>query len=130
MTSPRRSENQRVATVAPSTMAVRPVPNPTTTPQSTNSCHGAVIPSEPASPAAISTSAVRATGRSPNRFMKPAANGPISPKSSRRIAMATEICSVDQPNSFSSGTIRTPGAPMAPAVTNIVRKVTAATTQP
>ena len=33
MTSPRRCENQRVATVAPSTIAVSPVPNPTTTPQ-------------------------------------------------------------------------------------------------
>ena len=70
------------------------------------------------------------TRRMPKRFMNPAAKGPIRPNNTRRIAMAVEICCAVQPNSFSSGTIMTPGAPIAPAVTSMVRKVTPATTHP
>jgi len=42
---------------------------------------------------------------------------------SNRIARAEEMAAVDQPNSRCSGSSHTPGAPTAPAVTNIVRKV-------
>jgi hypothetical protein len=80
--------------------------------------------------AAIRLSATRATGRTPKRFMKAAAKGAISPNSSSRTASADEISEVAQPNSFCSGRISTPGAPTAPAVTSMVRKVTAATAQP
>ena len=37
-TSPRRRSNQRVATTAPSTTAVRPVPNPSSSPHKATRC--------------------------------------------------------------------------------------------
>ncbi|MNW05236.1 hypothetical protein D3C71_2014540 [compost metagenome] len=42
-TSPRRLSNQRVATVAPSTSAVMPVPTPSTTPQIATRCQSSVM---------------------------------------------------------------------------------------
>ncbi len=45
--------NQRADTVAASTMAVRPVPRPTTTPQSSSSCQSSVMNSEPTKPLPI-----------------------------------------------------------------------------
>ena len=48
----------------------------------------------------------------------------------RRTASAAEISDVVQPNSFSSGTMSTPGAPIAAAVTSIVKNVAPTTTQP
>jgi len=62
--------------------------------------------------------------------MKAAANGPNKPNSKSRSASADEICALSQPNSRSSGTISTPGAPIAPAVTSMVRNVTPTTIQP
>jgi hypothetical protein len=62
--------------------------------------------------------------------MNAAANGPMSPNNSSRSARAEEIAAVDQPNSRCSGNSKTPGAPTAPAVTSMVRKVVATTTQP
>ena len=129
-TSPRRWVNQRAATVAASTIAVRPVPTPITTPQSSTNCHTRVIASEARKPATTRASAQIITRRSPKRFMNAAANGPNTPNSKRRSASAVEICALSQPNSRSSGTMSTPGAPMAPAVTSMVRKVTATTIQP
>ena len=82
------------------------------------------------SPPAISAIANMMTRRTPKRFMKAAANGPNNPNSMMRIASAEEICALSQPNSFSSGTISTPGMPMAAAVTSRVRKVTPTTTHP
>ena len=70
------------------------------------------------------------TRRTPNRFMNAAANGPKKPNNKRRIASAVEICALPQPNSCSSGTISTPGAPIAAAVTSMVKKVAPTTTQP
>ncbi len=57
-TRPRRCENHRVATVAPSTTAVSPVPNPTTMPHSTTSCQTRVIASEASMPAVMIPSAI------------------------------------------------------------------------
>ncbi len=94
------------------------------------SCHTCVIASEARSPPRISASAQMITRRTPKRFMNAAANGPNKPNSKMRSASAEEICALSQPNSCSSGTISTPGVPMAPAVTSMVRKVTATTTQP
>jgi hypothetical protein len=54
----------------------------------------------------------------------------MRPNNNNRIAMADEMAAVDQPNSRCSGRSSTPGAPTAPAVTSIVRKVVATTTQP
>jgi len=44
-------------------------------------------------------------------------------------AMATPIVAALQPNSFSHGTIRTPGVARTPAPTSRTRNVIAATTQ-
>ena len=60
-TSPRRSSNQRVATIAPITIAVSPVPTPTTTPQSNTRCHSRVMNSAPINPTPIMAIAVRMT---------------------------------------------------------------------
>ena len=78
-TRPRRSTNQRLATVAPSTIAVRPVPMPTTTPQSIRSCQKAVMTVASSSAAEIRPTAMVMTRRRPKRFMKTAANGPMIP---------------------------------------------------
>jgi hypothetical protein len=103
---------------------------PTTTPHSSTSCQTCVIMSEINSPAAIRASAETITRRTPKRFMSAAANGPKSPNSKMRKAKADEICASLQPNSFSRGTIITPGVPIAPAVTSRTRNVTATTTHP
>ena len=70
------------------------------------------------------------TLRTPKRFMKTAAKGPISPNRARRSAKAVEISAFCQPNSCCKGSIITPAEPMAPAVASMVRKVAPATTQP
>jgi hypothetical protein len=44
--------------------------------------------------------------------------------------MAEEISAVLQPNSFCSGTMNTPGAPTAAALTSAVTKVTAIIAHP
>ena len=116
--------------VAPSTSATMPVPIPTTTPQSAMSCQTSVIAIEPRIPETIIAIADTTTGRTPKRLMRAAANGPISPNRASRTASATEISSVLQPNSFSSGWMMTPGAPMAPAVASMTRNVAPATNQP
>ena len=119
-----------MATVAPSTKAIMPLPTPTTIPQSRTSCHTSVITNEPARPAMIRSRAAVTTRRMPKRFMNAAANGPMSPNSTSRIAKANEMSAFCQPNSRCRGTIITPGAPRAPAVASMVRKVVATTTQP
>jgi hypothetical protein len=76
---PRRAENQRVATVAPSTSAVMPEPSPTTTPQNSSSCQRWRIDAVPATPIAINVTATPTTARAPMRLISAAANGPIRP---------------------------------------------------
>lgn len=130
MTRPRLCVNQRVATVAPSTMAVRPVPMPMTTPHSRTSCHNRVMPMDSNSPTTMIASETSIIRRTPKRFMKAAANGPIPPKRRKRMASAPEMSAVLQPNSLCRGMMNTPGAPTAPATTSMVRKVAASTAQP
>ena len=101
-TRPRRSTNQRVAMVAPSTSATMPVPSPTRTPQSATSCQSWVMAIEARMPATTMPIAVTTTGRTPKRLMKAAANGAIRPKKASRMARATEMSAVLQPNSFSA----------------------------
>ena len=100
------------------------------TPQSATSSHTCVIAIDTTMPAMIIATAEMTTGRTPKRLMKAAANGAIRPYSASRTASATEIWAVLQPNSFSSGWMMTPGAPIAPAVASMTRKVAPATTQP
>jgi hypothetical protein len=76
---PRRSVNQRVATTAPSTSAVRPAPMPTITPHSSVSCQTWRIHSDSARPAPIMTTAPIMTRLRPMRSIRLAAKGAISP---------------------------------------------------
>jgi hypothetical protein len=128
--SPRRAENQRVATVAPSTSAVMPVPRPTTTPHDRTNCQRPPMTIVPRIPATTSATAKLTTARRPKRLMNAAANGPIRPNSARRKASAVEMSALAQPNSASSGLMMTPEAPIAPAVASMTTKVTPRTTQP
>ncbi len=80
VTSPRRdSTNQRLATSAPSTRAIAPVPTPTATPHSTQSCQAAVITTVSPEPRATRTRADATTRRMPNRSISAAANGAVRP---------------------------------------------------
>jgi hypothetical protein len=88
------------------------------------------MPSDSTKPTTMIAIAMMTMRRTPYQFIKAAANGPINPNNAKRMASAEAISARSQPNSCSSGTMNTPGAPMAPAVTSIVRKVTPATTQP
>ena len=64
-TRPRRAVNQRLATVAPSTIAVMPVPMPTSSPQVSQSCHSAVICVAKPSPTTMKQVDAATTARSP-----------------------------------------------------------------
>ena len=65
ITSPRRTANQRAATVAPSTSAVMPVPMPTTMPHSNIKCQIFVIASEATSAETTISNAESVTLRRP-----------------------------------------------------------------
>ena len=65
ITSPRRPTNQRFATTAPSTSAVRPVPMPSIRLQTMNSCHNCEASVTSAMPEPTSASPVHITARSP-----------------------------------------------------------------
>ncbi len=130
MTRPRFCVNQRVATVAPRTIAVMPVPQPTMIPQNSVSCHTLFTPSDRLNPPTISTRAADTTRFRPYFIISAAANGAISPSRTSRTARAPEMSWAVQWNSFSSAGIRTPGAPNAQAVVSMVKKVTAIITQP
>jgi hypothetical protein len=110
--------------VAASGTDTAPVALPTTTPQSRSSCHGAVITVVSDAPLAIVASAISITRRTPKRSISAAENGAVKPKRTSPIEIATEIVPRDQPNSFCSGTIRTPGVARNPAVVISVTKVT------
>ncbi len=129
MTSPRRATNQRLTKVAPRTSATTPLPVPTTTPQSSMSCHGRVMKTVNPTPAARKQSAAASVRRTPTRSMTAAANGPISPYRTRLIDTAPAIVARDHPNASSSGTMSTPGVARMAAATSSVTKVTAATIQ-
>ncbi len=116
--------------LAPSTVAMVPVPSPTTTPHSSASCHDAVIRVVRATPAATSASDVTMTRRMPSRSISPAANGPDRPKRKRFTETANDTVARVHPNSRSSGIMSTPGADRMPAVPERVRNVTATTPQP
>ena len=79
VTRPRWVWNQRLATIAPSTRAIAPVPMPMNTPQSSHSCHGCVISRVSALATPTTTSAVATVRRTPKRSMNAAANGAMRP---------------------------------------------------
>ncbi len=69
------------------------------------------------------------TRRMPNRFIRAAANGAVSPNSIRFTDTATEMVPRDQPNSSCSGSISAPGVARKPAAPTSATKDTAATHQ-
>src|SRR5256885_3357291 len=103
MTRPRRAANQRLATTAPSTSAVRPVPMPSSRLHSKNRCHSCVACVTIAMAPPTRARPMHITARSPKRSIITAANGPSRPNSAKRSARLLDICSVLQPNSRDSG---------------------------
>jgi hypothetical protein len=81
-------------------------------------------------PIEIVVSADITTRRIPNFSISAAAKGDINPKRRTFIATAKEISERDQPKASSSGTMRTDGADLNPAVAISVAKVTATAIQP
>ena len=76
---PRLVLNQRVTTVAPSTIATAPEPIPEKTPHVATNCHGWVISRLEAIEADISASAPTSVRRRPMRSISAAAKGPVRP---------------------------------------------------
>ena len=126
-TMPRRLTNQRLATIAASTLTMEPVPTPTTVPQSRSSCQGWRMKIVSPEPVATANSAPTVTRRTPKRSIRPPAKGAKRPKKSRLIETASEIVARDQPNSCSRGTIRVLGVERNPEAARMVSQVTAAT---
>ena len=126
---PLLATNHRFAIVAAKTKAIEPVPTPTTTPHKPIKCHGFVIKIVENAPIPTVVSAVITTRRIPKRSINAAAKGAVRPNNRTLIATASEISSRDQPKDSSSGTIKTEGADLKPAVANRVKKVTPAANQ-
>src|SRR6478736_6788869 len=129
LTSPRRATNQRFTTVAMNAIDIEPAPAPTITPQHSTNCQAAVMKTVSALPSATITSANVTTGRIPNRSMRAAANGEISPNSTMFTDTARPMVACDQPYSMCSGSISTPGTLRNAAAPTRVTNVTDATTQ-
>ena len=104
------------------------MPVPTQTPQSSVICHWCCMRVVSATEMASNATAPATRRRSPQRCMADAANGPIRPNSAMLIATAAEMTVRLQPNSCSSGTIRSAGVARTPAVMRRTVKVTSATT--
>ncbi len=129
ITSPRRATNQRLAIVAANTMAIEPVPTPMSKPQVSTSCQPWLTKIVSPLPAATISSAKLVTCRMPKRSINAAANGAIRPYSIKLTLTAPDIKDLGQPNSSSSGIIKTPGAARNPAAPSRATKATAATHQ-
>ena len=127
---PRRATNQRVATIAASTLATKPMPEPTNTPHSTMSCQDCVISGSSATPVPMMHSAPTMVPRTPKRSIVAAENGAISPYRPMQTPTASEMVARLQPNSVSNGTTNTPGTARIPAPISSTMKVTPATTKP
>ena len=130
VTRPRRRTNQRLPTIAASGIETAPVAVPMTRPQSRRSCHGAEMSVVAAEAAATTRSAVTVTRRTPKRSCRAAANGAPSPNMIRLIDTAEETVAALQPNSCSSGTMRTPAVERNPALITSTRRVTPAMAHP
>ena len=109
LASPRRSMNQRFATVADRTAPMPAPPAPTTTPQYRSSCQTSVITVVASAPIDISVTLTSTTTRGPERSMMRPTIGPARPNSSRLIATASVMDARSQPNSASNGRMSTPG---------------------
>ena len=79
VTRPRWASNHRLATMAPNTRAMDPVPAPMATPQSSHSCQAAVMKVVRALAVPTRAREIATTRRMPNRSISAAANGAVSP---------------------------------------------------
>ncbi len=129
LTRPRRATNQRAVTTATRDMDIAPVPRPTRMPQQRMSCHDAVIQIGSTDPTETRTSAQPTTRLIPNRSMRAAENGAVSPNSTRLTETASPMSPIGQPNSSCSGVMSTPGVDRKPAAPMAVRNATRATHQ-
>lgn len=98
LTSPRRSVNQRLVTVAANASAMEPEPRPTSSPQHSISCQAAVIHTVRPDPRAMTVRATATTRRMPKRSIRAAANGAVRPYSARLTETAAPIVPRDQSN--------------------------------
>ena len=130
VTSPRRRMNQRLPTIAASGIETAPVAVPMTSPHRRRSSHGAEISVVAADAAATTRSAVTVTRRTPKRSCSAAANGAPRPNMIRLIETADDTVAALQPNSCSSGTIRTPAVDRKPALITSTSSVTPAIAHP
>ncbi len=76
---PRRATNQRLTTVAPSTMATAPEPKPAMTPQVATYCQACVMKLDRPVEIAISSRDSVTTLRTPRVCINEAAKGPVRP---------------------------------------------------
>ncbi len=111
-----------------STNDVAPVPMPTSNSQSNSNCQGSFIRDDASTASETINSEPGTARRSPIRFMRPAAKGPINPKNRIFTATAVEINARDQPNSASNRTIKRLGVERTPAPASSTTKVTPAIT--
>ncbi len=79
VTRPRCLTNHRLATIAPKTSAIAPVPTPIGTPHRNQSCQAESITRVSPAPRETTASASATTRRIPNRSISAAANGAVSP---------------------------------------------------
>jgi hypothetical protein len=93
------------------------------------SCQLAVMKTVRPLPADTSSSAVATTRRMPNRSISAAANGAVTPYSSRLTETAAEMVASGQRNSACSGCSSTDGVARNPAAPTMATKVTVATVQ-
>ena len=128
-TVPRFSTNHRVATVAATTMPIKPTPSPTPTPHVSISSSGEAIREAATVATVMMPSPISIVRRTPIVCISAAANGPSTPKSAMLIATASEMVAAVQPMSASSGSISTPGAERTPAAKMSTRNVKPAIAQ-
>ena len=127
ITRPRCRTNQRLATIAPKTRAIAPVPTPTASPQSSHSCQAWVMTSVRPEPIATSVSEATTTRRMPKRSISAAANGAVTPYRTRLSVTAPLVVARDQPKSSSRGSSSAPVDERNPAAATRAPMVIAAT---
>ncbi len=128
VTRPRLATNQRLATVAASTVAMQPVPSPTRTPQHSTSCHLVWTRAANPDPLATRSNATGTTRRNPNLTSSAAAKGPISPNSKTFTDTAKPMSPLLHPNSSCNGSIKTAGDARNPAARSKMNNVAPNTT--
>ena len=122
--------NHRLATVAESTLAIRPPAAPEVRPKNSRICHNCSARADAHIESAEPTRLTVVMVRTPNRRMRTAATGPARPNSSNPIDPAIDSSDVDQTVDRSMSTSSAPGAARTPDTARIATMVTATMTHP